>query len=62
MTSTEILRHLNRRHRLGGSVSPSSSQSSLSLESAKSNLAQGGIIATIVCLSVSLSIVALSVC
>ena len=45
MTSYEILRHLNRRHHLGGSVSPSSSQSSLSLESAKSNLAKGGVCA-----------------
>lgn len=39
---TEILRHLNRKHRHGGSISPSSSHSSLSIESAKSNQATGG--------------------
>ncbi|XP_003382747.1 PREDICTED: FERM domain-containing protein 4A-like isoform X2 [Amphimedon queenslandica] len=41
MTMTEILRHLNRKHRHGGSISPSSSHSSLSIESAKSNQATG---------------------
>ena len=42
MTVPEILRHLNRKHRHGGSISPSSSHSSLSIESAKSNQATGG--------------------
>ena len=38
----EIVRHMNRKHRHGNSVSPSSSHSSLSIESAKSNQATGG--------------------
>ena len=42
MTIPEILRHLNRKHRHGSSISPSSSHSSLSIESGKSNQATGG--------------------
>ena len=39
MSTTEILRHLNHKHH-HGSISPSSSHSSLSIESAKSNQTQ----------------------
>jgi hypothetical protein len=41
MTMTEIVRQMNRKHRHGNSISPSSSHSSLSIESAKSNQATG---------------------
>ncbi len=57
MSTAEILRHLNHKHH-HGSISPSSSHSSLSIESAKSNQTAGkhNAIAFVLLLQVSLSI------